>query len=67
MEGFRVNSDGINQVFQIHFPGPPETFELAVFNRWGEALYGSGVYIYSLKYTFNGKEVELKGQLTIRK
>jgi gliding motility-associated-like protein len=41
MEGFRVNSDGINQVFQIHFPGPPETFEVAVFNRWGEALYGS--------------------------
>lgn len=82
--GLTPNSDGINDVFSVDFPCPPEQFELTVHNRWGEAVFEtsdfkfqwngnsdkgqalpSGTYFYIVKYTFNSKDVEFKGYLTI--
>ena len=84
MNAFSPNSDGINDVFEVRFPCPPEKFEFTVFSRWGNEIYktdnfkfqwngktkkgellASEVYIYILKYTFNGREVELKGNFTL--
>ncbi len=37
-EAFSPNADGINDVFQVFFSHQPESFELQIFDRWGERI-----------------------------
>jgi len=38
---FTPNRDGLNDVFGIKYPGFIKTFEMKIFNRWGEVIYSS--------------------------
>lgn len=38
---FTPNGDGINDCFGVHFWGPTITFEMSVFNRWGQRIFYS--------------------------
>jgi gliding motility-associated-like protein len=38
---FTPNGDGLNDFFSPLFPCPPESYELQVFNRWGESVFQS--------------------------
>ncbi|MCX7863352.1 MAG: gliding motility-associated C-terminal domain-containing protein [Bacteroidales bacterium] len=49
-EGFSPNGDGINDFFEIN--GIDDTYQLSVFNRWGNLVYESKPYLNN----WNGKD-----------
>ncbi len=41
---FTPNQDGINDIFQVDFTYPPVKYELAIYNRYGDAIFHSTDY-----------------------
>lgn len=37
-DAFSPNMDGINEWFKVYFRQLPETFELHIYDRWGEKI-----------------------------
>lgn len=37
-DAFSPNQDGINELFKVYFKKLPQTFELEIFDRWGERV-----------------------------
>ena len=38
---FTPNKDGLNDVFRVKYPGFIKTFEMQIFNRWGQRVFST--------------------------
>jgi len=77
---FTPNGDQVNEVFEFRL-NSPRTFELRIFNRWGQQVFSSnrygdfwtgagaspGIYFYRGRYSTecDATEQELKGSVTL--
>ncbi|MES2629937.1 MAG: gliding motility-associated C-terminal domain-containing protein, partial [Bacteroidota bacterium] len=53
---FSPNGDGVNDVFKpVLLGGIPESYELSIFNRWGELVYYTRDYMRGWDGTANGE------------
>jgi gliding motility-associated-like protein len=52
---FTPNGDGINDFFSPLFPCQPESYDLQIFNRWGERIFQSAQLADAWDGNFQGK------------
>lgn len=52
---FSPNNDGINDVFKINIAGVISSFEMQVYNRWGQPVFSSGALTNMWDGTVQGK------------
>ncbi len=55
---FTPNNDGINDLFGGYGIGV-ETYEMSIFNRWGEHIFHSAAMYHFWDGSYKGKQVEL--------
>ncbi len=55
--GFSPNGDGVNDVFNIYGIANASSYEMAVYNRWGETLFQSNDKNLGWDGTFSGAPV----------
>jgi len=56
---FTPNNDGINDVFAPEIFNNLESFEMLIFNRWGENIFSSNNFSLGWNGEVNNKEVEI--------
>ena len=53
---FTPNGDGLNDVFRPVFTGPYKTFNIRIYNRWGQLLFQSGDPLKGWNGKFNNRD-----------
>lgn len=51
---FTPNGDGVNDVFSASLYNPCETYDIVIYNRWGEKIWSSDLRELSWDGTFSG-------------
>ena len=58
---FSPNHDGVNDIFRVKYPFPVASFNLDVFNRWGQKVFESRDISKGWDGTLNGQDVTAGG------
>jgi len=58
---FSPNRDGVNDIFRVPYPFPVSSFNLDVFNRWGQKVFETRDISKGWDGTFNGQDVTAAG------
>lgn len=51
---FSPNRDGVNDVFRVKYPFPVKTFNMAIYNRWGQKIFESSNITKGWDGTYQG-------------
>ena len=53
---FTPNGDGLNDCFGVHYWGPPATFDMMIYDKWGVPVYHSKNINECWDGTYKGKK-----------